>query len=308
MVQIREIDPQEFGSRDTAPAAEGVARVTAAADAADGVSTLNEQATLLLKNRGLRDARLWLAEDDAGRAVGFSLLHGSLLDVVVHPDFRRQGIGTTLAADALAKVERAEAWSHGDHPGAARLAERFGLARERELLIMRRPTSSALADVAVPDGVRIRTFTEADEAAVLAVNAAAFAHHPEQGDLTFEDFRERRDEPWFDPDGLFLAVPDDAPSPGDHGFELLGFHWTKVHRDEDPPYGEVYVVAVNPKAAGRGLGSVLTNVGLRHLADQGVGAVILYVDGDNEPAIALYERAGFTLARTEAQYRGHPTR
>ena len=34
---------------------------------------------------------------------------------------------------------------------------------------------------------------------------------------------------------------------------ILGFHWTKVHRDEDPPYGEVYVVAANPKAAGRGL-------------------------------------------------------
>lgn len=308
MVQIREIDPQEFGSRDTAPAAEGVARVTAAADAADGVSSLNEQATLLLKNRGLRDARLWMAEDDAGRAVGFALLHGPLLDLVVHPDARRQGIGTTLAADALAKVDRVEAWSHGDHPGAARLAERFGLARERELLIMRRPTSSPLPAAEIPPGVRIRTFTPADEPSVLAVNAAAFAHHPEQGDLTYEDFRERRDEPWFDPEGLFLAVPDDAPSPGDDGFELLGFHWTKVHAHEDPPYGEVYVVAVNPRAAGRGLGSLLTNVGLRHLAEQGLDEVILYVDGDNEPAIALYERAGFTLARTEAQYRGHPTR
>jgi mycothiol synthase len=88
---------------------------------------------------------------------------------------------------------------------------------------------------------------------------------------------------------------------------VLGFHWTKVHRDEDPPYGEVYVVATNPKAAGRGLGTVLTNVGLRHLATQGVDEVILYVDGDNDPAIAVYERQGFTTVRTEVQYRG-PTR
>jgi mycothiol synthase len=32
--------------------------------------------------------------------------------------------------------------------------------------------------------------------------------------------------------------------------------------------------------------------------------VILYVDGDNDPAIAVYVGAGFTHARTEAQYRG----
>jgi mycothiol synthase len=66
----------------------------------------------------------------------------------------------------------------------------------------------------------------------------------------------------------------------------------------------VYVVATNPKAAGRGLGTVLTAAGLRHLATQGVDEVILYVDGDNDPAISVYEGLGFTTVRTEVQYRG----
>ena len=61
-----------------------------------------------------------------------------------------------------------------------------------------------------------------------------------------------------------------------------------MHSDEDPPYGEVYVVAVNPKAAGRGLGTVLTRAGLQHLRDQGLDSVLLYVDGDNDPAVAVY--------------------
>ena len=87
---------------------------------------------------------------------------------------------------------------------------------------------------------------------------------------------------------------------------MLGFHWTKVHRDEDPPYGEVYVVAVNPKAAGRGIGTVLTGAGLVHLRDQGLESVLLYVDGDNDPAIAVYSGQGFDDVRTEAQYRGVP--
>ena len=75
-------------------------------------------------------------------------------------------------------------------------------------------------------------------------------------------------EPWFDPQGLFLAVSTDDPG------QVLGFHWTKVHRDENPPYGEVYVVAVSPKAAGKGLGTLLTRIGLEHLATTGVGSVI----------------------------------
>jgi mycothiol synthase len=68
----------------------------------------------------------------------------------------------------------------------------------------------------------------------------------------------------------------------------------------------VYVVAANPKAAGMGLGKALTNVGLRHLAAQGVDDVILYVDGDNDPAIAVYHGQGFEDVRTEVQYRGTP--
>ena len=77
-----------------------------------------------------------------------------------------------------------------------------------------------------------------------------------------------------------------------------------MHRDEDPPYGEVYVVAVNPKAAGRGIGKVLTGAGLAHLRDLGLPKVILYVDGDNDPAIAVYTGQGFEVQRTEVQYRG----
>ncbi|MET3962342.1 mycothiol synthase [Marmoricola sp. OAE513] len=293
MSRIRQIDPADFDSTSgTGPAAE-VRRIAEACDVADGVITLNEQACLQLKYRGLRDASLWLGDG------GFALLHGQILDLAVHPDSRGQGVGLELARLALAGTSRVEAWSHSDHPAAAKIAERLGIPRERELRIMSRPTSLPLAEAVVPEGIVIRTFEPSDEPEFLAVNAHAFARHPEQGHMTSEDFRERVNEAWFDAEGLFLAVPED---PSDK--TILGFHWTKVHVDEDPPYGEVYVVATNPKAAGRGLGGVLTNVGLRYLADRGVGEVILYVDGDNTPAIAVYDRQGFTTLRTEVQYRG----
>ena len=76
---------------------------------------------------------------------------------------------------------------------------------------------------APPDGVRIRTYAgSADDAELLRVNNAAFATHPEQGGWTAADLAERRAEPWFDPDGLFMAFDQQTNT-------LLGFHWTKVH-------------------------------------------------------------------------------
>ena len=295
-MHIERIEAEEFDwAAEDGPAAE-VRRIARAATAHDGSITLNEQAVLQLKNRGLRDASLWLGDG------GFALRHGDIVDLAVHPESRGHGVGTAIAAEVVADGRKVEAWSHADHPAAAKIAERFGIARERELKIMRRSLVEPLEEVTVPPGVRIRGFEPADEDDFLEVNASAFAHHPEQGHMTHEDFRERSSESWFDPEGLLLAVPDE----GADGPRLLGFHWTKVHRDEDPPYGEVYVVAVNPKAAGRGLGTVLTGAGLEHLRDQGLDSVLLYVDGDNDPAVAVYTNLGFEVERTEVQYRGTP--
>ena len=241
--------------------------------------------------------------DSDGHYDGFAMRHGDIVDLAVHPEARGHGVGTALAAEVAADGRKVEAWSHGDHPAAARIAERFGIARERELMIMRRSLVEPLEQVVVPPGVTVRGFQPADEAALLEVNASAFAHHPEQGHMTHEDFRERSSESWFDPDGLLLAVPAE----GSDGPRLLGFHWTKVHRDEDPPYGEVYVVAVNPKAAGRGSRHGAHRRRPRSTCrDQGLDSVLLYVDGDNDPAIAVYTNLGFEVERTEVQYRGTP--
>lgn len=300
---IAEIAADDFRAGAPAPADE-LRRVAEACDAADGVSTLNEQACLELNHRGIEGARLWVERDDAGAFSGFALLRDGELDLAVHPDARGRGVGAALLAEVAAAGPGTAlgAWSHADHPGARALAARFGLELTRELVVMRRGLTDLPPRPASADGVRVRGFRPADEERVLEVNRSAFAHHPEQGDLSADDFGWRTRQPWFDPEGLLVAVEPDA----DGHERIVGFHWTKVHRDEDPAFGEVYVVAVDPRQAGRGLGSLLLVAGLEHLARSGVDDVLLYVERDNDPAVAVYTKFGFGVDRVESRFEGVP--
>lgn len=240
-----------------------------------------------LKHRGLRGARLVLADD-----VAFALLIGHELSLAVHPGHRGEGRGAALAAAVSADV--VTAWSHGDHPAAAPLATQHGLRAARRLWVMRRGLNVPLPELMVPAGVNLRSYRSGDADELLRVNAAAFEDHPEQGAMDATDLADRMGEPWFDASGLLLATDDTTG-------RLLGFHWTKRH---SPEHGEVYVVGIDPAAQGRGLGRLLTLAGLHHLADGRTRDVLLYVEEDNAAARTVYERLGFTHdeADTHVQY------
>jgi mycothiol synthase len=217
----------------------------------------------------------------------------AMAEVAVHPDARRRGIGSALIRTGLAEGgDGARVWAHGNLQPARATAAALDLVAARELLQMRRPLSD-LPPVKVADGVVLRTYAgPSDDAELLRVNKAAFSWHPEQGGWTDADIAERRGEPWFDPEGLFLAFDSDR---------LVGFHWTKVH---GPDLGEVYVVGVDPEAQGRGIGATLTLVGLHHLADR-IGAaaeVTLYVEADNSAAVKTYERLDFSVFAADVAY------
>ena len=267
-----------------------IADIAADAEAADGTAPLDEATWLALRHRD-DEAAAWVEGD------GFVLVLGHDLSLVVRPDSRQQGLGERLLTWALTEApdesSPLQAWSHADHPAAVRLTERHGFDRVRELWVMRRSTSEPVGEIEVPQGVTIRGYRSTDQAALLRVNAAAFADHPEQGQMTADDLAERMAEPWYDPASLLIAS---------RGRDVLGFHWTKQHSGE---LGEVYVVGIDPAEQGTGLGRALTRAGLRHLADRGAKEVLLYVEADNDPAVRLYTRHGFGHAArdTHVMYR-----
>jgi mycothiol synthase len=280
--------------------AEDVLGLLAAAAASDGVQAVSEQGRLQLRGGHRPGVRHFLATVD-DELVGYGQLEDTdpieapAAELVIHPDRRGRGHGRALGSALLAASgKRLRMWAHGGKSAARHLAQVLGLTLFRELRQLRRSlTLSAIADPALPAGVTVRTFVPGqDDTAWLAVNAAAFAHHPEQGALTQRDLDDRKAEPWFDPKGFFLAERDG---------ELVGFHWTKVHAEEQ--LGEVYVVGIRPDAQGGGLGKALTAIGLRHLAAGGLPTAMLYVDADNTAALTVYERLGFRTHEVDLMYR-----
>ncbi|MFM7068835.1 MAG: mycothiol synthase [Actinomycetes bacterium] len=140
-----------------------------------------------------------------------------------------------------------------------------------------------------------------DDEAFLAVNHRAFEWHPEQGALDRAGLEQRISEPWFSSEGFLIHTNEDG--------EIDGYCWTKVHPStgDDPPLGEIYVIACDPSAQGRGLGRALVVAGLDHLSRAGVDGTpvrdgMLYVEDSNAAAIRLYESLGFSLHHRDAAF------
>ena len=283
------------------PTPDAVRRTLALADRAreaDGVAPFNEQTRLTL---GAEDGPALLVvagtdDDPVGAAVVARGDGGIEAELVVDPAHRRRGVGRALLDAVLAEAAGSpvSVWAHGDHPAARALADATGLDRARELLQLRASVGEARTGLGarpMPAGLALSSFTTEDADDWVALNARAFASHPEQGRMTRGDLDDRVAEPWFDPALLLLARDADG--------RLAGFHWLKVEDGE----AEVYVLGVDPDRAARGLGSALLAAGLDLLAERGHEEVDLYVEADNAPALALYRRAAFRDAAVDVQYR-----
>lgn len=251
-----------------------------------------------------------------------------VMEAAVHPDSRGNQLGPDFFNLVVTRLgERARdynLWVHGsardtgiESPANALVAaEGFTPVRVlyKMVLVLDDTTRENLVEASdartLPQGLFMRTYTEADEQPWLEVNSRAFAHHPEQGRLTIVDLRQRTGSDWFRPEGFFIASRRQDPG------SIAAFTWTKIPRRQPVgellPTGEIYVVGVDPEAQGGGLGRTLTLRGLAYLAlasddhHTPLRSIELYVDADNTPAVALYESLGFAVASIDRMYAPGP--
>ncbi len=302
-------------SRLSPEQADDVRALAGRAAASDGTGPLNEEAHFALRD----DTARHLLAHRGDALVGYLQWQPGYrtAQLVVDPAHRRLGVGRGLVAGLDAALRDARpsptspsgtgeegppalagspgtggtswgVWAFGDLPAAQGFAAALGWTPSRGLLVMERDLAG-VGQPRLPAGFTVRGYDPSDAAPFLALNAAAFAHHPEQGALDAAGLAARTAEPWFDPGGLLLGFDADG---------LAGFHWTKLVDG----VGEVYVLGVAPRAQGHGYGKVLLQAGLAHLRAGGAGHVVLYVDIAEPVAVRMYESAGFHVAHRDVLY------
>jgi mycothiol synthase len=312
-----------------------------AASAADAHAALDEHAWVDLVQGGREGfAGLVAWEEGHDHPVGYAQVSRGegnwALEFVVDPHHRTPGntIGVDLVRAAAGVIAReggghVHMWVNQPRPEHNRIAAAINLTPGRVLYQMRRP-------LPVEDGLRTGSIVTRpfrvgqDEDAWLEVNNRAFHWHPEQGGWDRVTLQQRESEPWFDPAGFLLHE--------DAGGKLDGFCWTKIHKDTDPPLGEIYVIAVDPERRGNvdperrgnvdperrgnvdperrgnvdperrertpGLGRHLVIGGLDYLFQRGLTVGMLYVDAGNAPAVKLYVDLSFVVNHLDQAYVG----
>ena len=277
----------------------------------DGVPPVAEHVLLHLRHGGDK-ADFHLIAEENGEVLGYAHLdltdqvEGPSAEIVVCPKHRGRGIGNELITSIKSYAgTKLRLWSHGDLPGAKNLAEKNGLTHSRTVIQMRRSLTDPIPEL--DPQIPIRNFLPGlDNEAWITANNQAFVDHPEQSNWKARDLEIRTKEEWFDPRGFLIAEIDN---------QLAGFCWTKIHgghthqhSDSEPehdhdPIGEIYIMGVDPKFQGRGIGRAVTIAGLKHLRYEGIFSAMLYVDSDNASAIQLYSSLGFTEWGRDLLYR-----
>lgn len=206
-----------------------------------------------------------------GDALDRAMFGSALLTMVVRTAREAGATSVTLDVDGAGEV-------HDE------MARANGLTLVREILKLRRDLPLDSDRAADPAFVTRPFVVGQDEAAWLEVNNRAFSWHPDQSNWTLAQLEAKQAEPWFDAEGFLLHERDGR---------LAGFCWTKIHADERPQLGEIFVIGVDPDFQGLGLGRALVLAGLDWLGRQGLRNGVLWVEASNDAALALYDDLGF---------------
>jgi mycothiol synthase len=231
---------------------------------------------------------------------------------VVHPGWRRRGLGRRLLERSY---QRASEYVPELGAGAVyfqcngqdveedrrALFEGFGLKAVRYWIVMDRSLNCDLPPVALPAGIRLRTFVpERDLETVWRVDNTAFRDHWNATDSTLEEFQHWLDKPYIRPDLWFLAEDEASGKVVGLGLNVIDpEHIARTGRQE----GYIDTVAVLRAYRRRGLGSALLAKCLHALKEAGMDSAALDADAENPTgAIRIYERAGFRVRKTGIAY------
>jgi mycothiol synthase len=232
---------------------------------------------------------------------------------VVHPDWRRRGLGRRLLETAYRRAEEIlpelrvptvhfDAQARDVEEDRRALFEGFGMRPVRYGVNLVRSVNGNLPPVVMPEGYRLRTFDpDRDAETVWRVDNTAFRDHWGHTEGKLEDFLHWFRMPNIRPELWFLAEEEATGEVVGLGLNIIDPDWlAQTGRQE----GYLDTLAVLREHRKRGLGTALINQSLHALRDAGMEAVHLHADSENlTGAMRLYTAAGFEVRKTSVAYR-----
>jgi mycothiol synthase len=236
------------------------------------------------------------------------------VEVSVHPDVRRHGLGTRLLAWAEARARESAMESHGiapdkahqygggasdSLPATALFAAARGFVPYRHHADMRRPLADPIRDAPLPDGLEIRPVREEHHRAIYEADQEAFRDHWDHAEPVEGDYERFFGDP--DNDTSLWQIAWD-------GDEVAGLVINGIYRHENEQTGEqtgwLDSVATRRPWRGRGVAAALIARSLHVLRERGMEIAALGVDTANPTgALGLYESFGFRPKQTWTFYR-----
>jgi mycothiol synthase len=229
---------------------------------------------------------------DGGRLVAYAELTGHDRGACgVHPDYRRRGLGTTLAGWLEEAVRRQGGSEYGSPVprGSAGdvLLEKLGYRVRWTSWVLELPEGAAIPRRDLPEGYEVRSAEPAEYPAVLDVIEDAFLEWSRRERETYEDFEAsviRR--PGFEPWNLRVVVDPDGA--------VVGAAWVILFGE---PATEAFIarLAVRRDQRRRGLAQALLVDAFARGREHGAIRSALSTDS-RTGALALYQKVGMEVA------------
>lgn len=226
----------------------------------------------------------------------------------IHPSWRRRGLGRRLLEWGCARAAAAHAERNPDVPGAcmagansenvgaAALYVDAGFAPARYFSSMKRELAKPVPTAEPPDRLEVRAFDARWDEATRVAHNEAFRDHWGSRPRDAEDWRAR-----VSGSRSFRAPLSRLALDGDQvaGY-VLGYEHTAETGVRELWIGQV---GTRRPYRGRGVARALLAQVLAAAAEAGCQRIALGVDAENPTgALGLYERLGFVVRRTFANY------
>lgn len=217
----------------------------------------------------------------------------ALVDGLVHPRHRRNGIATALFGHVLRRAQaggagRVQVCIAENNLAAGQFCERLGLKFIRYFIGYRLDLTTVRLPEIKTDNFLFRSLRPGEEDKLTAIQNRAFAGTWGFNPNTRDEISYRIHSSTCTPEDVVMVYREDIP---------IAYCWTRIFhegRESDvASRGEIHMLGVDPDFRKQSIGKNVLLAGLSHLEYEGVRLVELKADSGMPAALALYESAGF---------------